>query len=302
MATSVYFNNQNASREQFLIEDLIQESIKNHGIDVYYIPRGSQSSLDEIYGDDPVKSFTKAIKIDMYLETTNDFEGNEEFFSKFGLEIAKGVKMSVSRKTFQKYVTAAVPDRNVPKEGDLVYLPIQQKLMELKFVEQEKNFFQLGSGLRNSGLRTGIEASKNIYMYGLSLEQFKYNGELINTGYTEIDSIGDSRAFALDLTLSAGGTGTFNNNEVVYQGASLDTASASAYVVSWNIVTKTLRVKNIKGEFSSSTAIKGPNGNWNISTFDDMENANDAQEDNVRIENEAINILNWEEHNPFGEP
>ena len=302
MATSVYFNNQGASREQFLIEDLIGESIKNHGIDVYYIPRDSQSSLDEIYGDDPVKSFSQAIKIDMYLETTDDFEGNEEFFSKFGLEISKGAKMSVARKTFERYVTSAVPDRNVPKEGDLIYLPTQQKLMELKFVEQEKNFFQLGrTGQRGAG-RVGIESSKNAYMFGLSLELFKYNGEYINTGYNEIDAVGDFRAFALEFTLTAGGTGTFSNGEVVYQGTSLATSTASGYVIDWNVTTRLLKVKNIKGEFATSTAIKGPNGTWTVSAADDMENVNDAQEDNVRIENEALNILDWAEHNPFGEP
>jgi hypothetical protein len=299
MATSVYFNNQGASREQFLVEDLINEAIRNHGIDVFYIPRDSQSSLDEIYGDDPVKSFTQAIKIDMYLESTNDFEGNEEFFSKFGLEISKGVKMSVARKTFEKYVTSVVPTRNVPKEGDLVYLPTQQKLMELKFVEQEKNFFQLG---RTGGNRVGIEAAKNAYMYGLSLELFKYNGEFINTGYNDIDSIGDTRAFAINYTLSAGGTGTFRNGDIVYQGASLNAATAKGYVVDWDVTTRILKIKNIKGEFAAATAIVGPAGTWTVSSSDDMENANDAQEDNVRIENEADNILDWTEHNPFGEP
>ena len=55
MPTSVYFNNQNASREQMLLEDMVIESIKNHGIDVYYLPRTSQSVLDSLFGDDPVK-------------------------------------------------------------------------------------------------------------------------------------------------------------------------------------------------------------------------------------------------------
>jgi hypothetical protein len=174
--------------------------------------------------------------------------------------------------------------------------------MELKFVEQEKNFFQLGRSGQRGGSRVGIETSKNAYMFGLSLELFKYNGELINTGYGEIDAIGDFRAFALEFTLTAGGTGTFSNGEVVYQGASLATSTAAGYVVDWNVTTRLLKVKNIKGEFATSTAIKGPNGTWTVSAADDMENVNDAQEDNVRIENEALNILDWAEHNPFGEP
>lgn len=303
MATSVYFNNQGASREQFLVEDLINESIRNHGIDVYYMPRDSRSSTDELFGDDPVKSYTQAIKIDMYLETTSDFEGNEEFFSKFGLEISKGVKMSVARRTFEKYVTAVVPSRNVPKEGDLIFLPIQQKLMELKFVEQEKNFFQLGKTGFRPGNRVGIEAYKNAYMFGLSMELFKYNGELIDTGYTEIDSIGDARAYAVEYTLTAGGSGTFRNGDIAYQGASLATATAKGTVIDWNVNTRILKIKHIKGAFTSNTSIVTSGGvSWTLSSGDAMEDANDPQEDNVRIENEAINILDFSEQNPFGEP
>ncbi len=83
MATSVYFNNQKATVEQHLLEDLIIESIKNHGIDVYYIPRDSQSSIDELFGDDPVKTFSQAFKIEMYLESFQDYEGNKEFLNIF---------------------------------------------------------------------------------------------------------------------------------------------------------------------------------------------------------------------------
>lgn len=306
MATSVYFNNQGGTREQLLLEDLIIESIKNHGIDVYYIPRDSQSSIDALFGDDPVKSFTKAIKIDMYLETTNDFEGNEEFFSKFGLEISKGVKMSVARRTFQKYVTKVSPANNVPKEGDLVYLPIQQKLMELKFVEQEKNFYQLGrNGLRTGAAqRVGIETSKNAYMFGLSLETFRYNGELIKTGFTEIDSIADIIAPAIEFTLQANGNATYFDEEQVYQGASFATATATAYVAAWNKPSRILTLRNIKGEFTANSTIigKSSNAQWTLTSYDSQENANDDQDDNVLIETEADNILDFTEHNPFGEP
>ncbi len=145
MATSVYFNNQKATVEQHLLEDLIIESIKNHGIDVYYIPRDSQSSIDELFGDDPVKTFSQAFKIEMYLESFQDYEGNKEFFGKFGLEIQETAKLCMARRTFERYVTSASKvTSNVPKEGDLIYLPVQFKLMEIKFVEEEKNFFQLG--------------------------------------------------------------------------------------------------------------------------------------------------------------
>jgi hypothetical protein len=304
MATSVYFNNNGyASQERFLVEDLINESIRNHGIDVYYIPRDSQSSLDEIYGDDPVKSFTQAIKIEVYLETYNDFEGNEEFFSKFGLEVSKGIKVAMSRRSFEKYVSTSV-DRNVPKEGDLIYLPVQLKLMEIKFVEQEKSFFQLGRPGISRGFIPGVGEAKIGYMFGLSLETFRYNGELIQTGYTEIDAIANGYAPSVDFTLYVNGVGSFTKDEIVYQGANVASASAKAHVADWNAVTRILRLRNIYGAFTANTNVIGASSGavWSLQSGNTQENATTLFDDNVRIEQEADSILDWSEINPFGSP
>ena len=291
MPTSVYFNNQGATREQMLIEDMIIESIKNHGIDIYYLPRESQSSLDELFGDDPVKSFSKAYKIDMYLESFQDFEGNQEFFSKFGLEIQKSARVAVARRTFERYIPSSL--RNVPKEGDLIWMPVQAKILEIRFVEEEKNFFQAGKAAP--------------YMYGLNLEVFKYNGELFTTGIPEIDAIGDVRGFGIEYTLQAGGTGTFRKDELVYQGASLATSTARGYVSDWDITTRKLTLRNIRGEFAGNTVVTGlsSTASWSmiVGTPGDVQaNANDNYDDNIRIEGEADNILDWSELNPFGSP
>jgi len=286
MGTSVYFNNQNATREQFLVEDLIIESIKNHGIDIYYMPRESQSTLDELFGDDPVKTYTKAYPMEMYLETFQDFEGNQEFFSKFGLEIQKEARVAVARRTFERYVPTAV--RNVPKEGDLIYMPIQAKLLEIKRVEEEKNFFQAGKTAP--------------YMYGLSIETFKYNGEFFDTGFSEIDDIQDITAFAVDYTLTAGGVGSYIDKERVYQGASLAAATASGYVADWDVPSRVLKLRNVKGEFAANTNIIGTSSNaaWSLASSNTQEDSNDAFDDNVRIETESDGIIDWSETNPFG--
>ena len=295
MGTSVYFNNQEARTEQNLLEDLIIESIKNHGIDVYYLPRRSQSNNDTLFGDDPVKTYTDAYKIEMYLESARNYEGNKEFFSKFGLEIQETAKLVVSRRSYEKYVYSQNSDRRVPKEGDLLYLPTQFKLMEIKFVEEEKNFFQLGRD------------SLNPYMYGLTVEAFKYNGELLQTGWDVIDRIGDVQAYNLAHVVQAGGSGTFVKYEWAYQGSSLATATAKGIVSNWSLPNLTVTLRNIKGEFAANTAIKGNSSGaiWTLSaTPDDMNNsnANVNIEDNKVIETEALNILDWAEHNPFGEP
>jgi len=284
--TSVYFNNQNATREQFLIEDMIIESIKNHGIDIFYIPRESRSSLDEIYGDDPVKAFYKAYAIDMYLETFAEYEGNQEFYAKFGLQFEKVARVSVARRTFEKYIPTAL--RNTPKEGDLIWMPVQRRLFEIKHVEEEKNFFQAGKVAP--------------YMYGLSIETFRYNGEYFETGILEIDAIQDEESFAVDYIMQAGGTLTYNNSEQVYQGASLAAATATGYVADWDLPSRTLKLRNIKGAFAANTNIIGTTSGatWTLTSSNVQENANDLFEDNVRIEGEADNIIDWSETNPFG--
>lgn len=296
MATSVYFNsNQRNNHEQLLLEDLIIESIRNHGIDIYYIPRTSQSSIDELFGDDPVKMYDKAFKMEMYLETFQDYEGNKEFFSKFGLEVQETARVAVARRTFEKYVSKQMPNtHNVPKEGDLIYLPIQYKLMEIKFVEEEKNFFQLGRD------------SINPYMYALTVEAFKYNGELLNTGVGEIDRIGDVQAFAMMLNMAPGGTGSYQHLEPIYQGASLATATAKGIVAGWDLPTGKLKIRNFYGAFAANTNIVGVNSGavWQLTTAPDtLNNANfEDTEDNSRIETEADNIIDFTEVNPFGEP
>jgi len=295
MGTSVYFNNQRASVEQQLLEDLIIESIKNHGIDVYYMPRRSQSNVDILFGDDPVKTYTDAYPIEMYLESARDYEGNKEFFSKFGLEIQETAKLVVSRRSYEKYVYSQNADRRRPKEGDLIFLRHQHKLMEIKFVEEEKNFFQLGRD------------KVNPYMYGLTVEAFKYNGELLQTGFDIIDRIGDIQAYNLNHLLNAGGTGSYTQFEWVYQGSSLATATAKGVVSEFDKPNLTLKLRNIMGAFASNVAIIGESSGavWSLATAADvLENANASEnvEDNKGIENEAFNILDFSEHNPFGEP
>jgi len=286
MGTSVYFNNQNATREQILIEDMIIESIKNHGIDVYYLPRESQSELDRLFGDDPVKSFSTAYAIEMYLESFQDFEGNQEFFSKFGLQIQKEARVAVARRTFEKNIPTGI--RNVPKEGDLIYLRVQQKLLEIKFVEEEKNFFQLGKSAP--------------YMFSLNLEVFRYNGERLTTGIAEIDAIGDANAYGIEYTMNTSGTNTYTEHEIVYQGASLQTATAKGYVSSWDLPTKKLILRNIKGSFAPNVLIKGVESSaaWLMLSNNPQESPADTFEENVLLETEADNILDWTETNPFG--
>lgn len=292
MPVSVYFNNQGATREQILVEDLIIESIRNHGIDIYYIPRTSQSILDKLFGDDPVKYFERAYKIDMYMETFNDFEGQQEFFSKFGLNIDKTARVAVAKRTFNRLVPTAT--RALPKEGDLIFLPVQQKLMEVRFVEEEKNFFQLGK--------------VQPYMFSLSLETFKYNGEFLNTGIQEIDYLADDIAISTLFTMEDNGqTISYVRGEVVYQGDSVELATSVGIVASFDRTTLELRLRNIKGSFNADNSVVGVDSGADYTlipanSHDEIDDATSAFDDNSYLQSQANNILDFTESNPFGEP
>ena len=62
---------------------------------------------------------------------------------------------------------------NRPKEGDLLFFPLVQKLYEIKFVEHESVFYQSG----------------RLQTYDLRCELFTYSSEKLETGNTAIDAI-----------------------------------------------------------------------------------------------------------------
>ena len=122
----------------------------------------------------------------------------------------------------------------------------------------------------------------------------------------EIDGqIFDSYA-RTQLTLQAGGSGTFVANEIAYQGASLATATAKATVHNY-VAGSQVNVIRVVGAFANNTILKGntSNASWTVNTTSDTFNMNNAFEDvidNYRIETEGAAILDFTEHNPFGEP
>jgi hypothetical protein len=291
MATSVYFNNYNSHGEQQLIEDLIVESIKIMGFDAFYLPIENPEDRDILYGEDPVKKFRSSFPLEMYLSDASGYEGQQDFFSKFGLEIRDVVKVILSRRSFQIRVPQNTFTR--PREGDLVYVPFLNgtgELYEITFVEQAKDFHQLGR--------------KAPYFYELSLEKFKYSQEIINTGTYDIDKASTDSSYTLHLNTGSG-TGTYTIQEIVYQ--SLDSTYANAntvdYVQSWIPSSNTLSVTNIAGEFIDGLKLIGKTSNaqYTLTSFDPLENPAQLESyDNFYLANTANSIIDFSETNPFG--
>lgn len=171
MGSNVYFTH-GTKNEQYLLEDLIIESISIWGQTFYYVPR-QLVAKDEILGEDRLSQFKNAYPIDMYLESVDGFEGQGAFIQKFGMFNEQSATLTVARRTWERIVGKhsgnVLPNR--PAEGDLLYFPLTEGLFEIKFVEHKDPFYQL----------------RKLYVYKLQVELFQYASEVIDTGIKEID-------------------------------------------------------------------------------------------------------------------
>ena len=184
MATNFFFNNFQNNQEQLLIENLIIESIQIYGHEIIYVPR-FVGAIDKLFGEDPLREYTRAIPIEMFIKNIEGFAGEGDFLSKFNIQIRDQITFSVARRTFASEIGTEVLESMRPREGDLIYFPLNRKIFEIKFVEHEAIFYQLGA----------------LQMYDLKCELFEYNNEYFNTG------IGDIDALMNNYTLSANAFG-----------------------------------------------------------------------------------------------
>ncbi len=289
MATSVYFNNYNSQAEQRLFEDLIVESIKIMGFDAYYLPNDNDEARDLLFGEDPLKKFNSAFPLEMYLSSALEYTGDKEFFSKFGLEIRNNVSVVLSKRSFSQRVPQNTFTR--PREGDLIWIPFLYgtgELYEIKFTDATKDFFTLGR--------------KNPYFYELQLEKFKFSNEVIDTGIEAIDAVSVEDSYTINLIMKAN-TSNYEAHEIVYQGANLAYANASATVSSWDATNKTLYVTNINGTFVNNANVIGTISNTRIQlqSYDPLDvTLRREVYDNKEIQAEANQIIDFSEQNPFG--
>ena len=278
MATNIYF--QNSITDQNLLNEINREVIQQAGIDVMYIPR-TLVKEDLILGEDVLSQFNTAYEIEMYVKSSDNFGGPDDAISRFGLDISDELILVVHAESF-KFAT----NNTTPLEGDLIYFPLSKGLFEIKFVEDEQPFYQIG---------------KN-YVFELTCEVFQYGEEKIDTG-TDADKVERENAYAVDLLLTAGGTGTYIVDEEVYQGANLAAATSKAIVVSWVVSTRTLRINNISGTFATGTNITGSDSSavWSLTSYDDQLLPTTPYADNKIFETDGDAILDFSESDPFSE-
>jgi len=195
VATNLYFNNFNSTSEQSLIEDLVIESIKIYGHDLWYCPR-TIVAKDDILNEDPLSTYNDSYQIEMYIKNVEGFEGEGDFLSKFNIQIRDEITFTVARKVYQETV-GDFEDNDRPFEGDLIFMPLTNKVYQIKFVEHEPVFYQNGA----------------LQMFDIRCELFEYSNEDLNTGLPYVDNLEIIHSLSADeldgLTYDA------NNNIII---------------------------------------------------------------------------------------
>jgi hypothetical protein len=167
---------QGSKTEQNLIQDLINEQLKIYGVEIYYIPR-KYLTKKTIIKEVIESQFNNAYPIEAYVDTYDGYEGAGTLLTKFGVQPYTDLSLIISKERFETYITPLIKNQpNIelysrPKEGDLIYFPLGDRLFEIKFVEHEIPFYQL----------------QKTYVYTLRCELFRYEDEIIDTGIDYID-------------------------------------------------------------------------------------------------------------------
>ena len=170
-----YFQ-QGSRSEQNLVQDLINEQLRMYGVEIHYLPR-KYLSENTIIREVIQSKFDDAYPIEAYVDNFDGYGDNTTILSKFGIQATNEITLIISKERFETYISPLIKnEQNIklstrPKEGDLIYFPLGDRLFEIKFVEHEKPFYQL---------------QKN-YVYELRCELFRLGDEVIDTGIDEID-------------------------------------------------------------------------------------------------------------------
>jgi len=203
MALNPFFL-QGSKSEQSLIQDLINEQLRMYGVEVHYLPRKyitEKTVIREVIES----TFDEAHPIEAYLENFEGYGNQTTILSKFGIQSTQEVTLTISKERFETYISPLLAGKdNIklstrPKEGDLIYFPLGDRLFEIKFVEHEQPFYQL----------------QKTYVYTLKCELFRPENEIIDTDIEEIDDSitgtivddgGDASALSTILSLVGVGT------------------------------------------------------------------------------------------------
>ena len=181
MALNPYFT-QGTTGEQNLVQDLINEQLKMYGVDIFYLPR-KYLTTNSVIREVVQSKFDVAYPLEAYVDNYDEYSGGGNLLSKFGIQSQDEVRLIISRERFENYITPLIQNQDDiklstrPKNGDLIWFPLDDRIYEIKDIEYAKPYYQL----------------QDLYVYELYCELFRYEDEVIATGIDEIDDnlVGD---------------------------------------------------------------------------------------------------------------
>ena len=176
MALNPYFT-QGTTGEQNLVQDLINEQLKMYGVDIFYLPR-KYLTTNSVIREVVQSKFDVAYPLEAYVDNYDEYSGGGNLLSKFGIQSQDEVRLIISRERFENYITPLIQNQDDiklstrPKNGDLIWFPLDDRVYEIKDIEYAKPYYQL----------------QDLYVYELYCELFRYEDEVIATGINEIDN------------------------------------------------------------------------------------------------------------------
>jgi len=294
MATNPYIS-QNHRPEQSLYEDLIIESIKFYGQDIYYLPR-EVVEREDIFLDSIQSQFSDAYKVEVFIENTDGFDGEGDLFTKFGIELRDQATFVIARRRWQELIGDKLSDKKFrPREGDIIFLPLSQSLFEVKKVETETPFYQLSQ----------------LPLFRMQCELFEFSDEDFDTGVDAIDIVEKEHAYQYHMTMAEPDSnqgGFYETGEYVFQ--TFDDFELGGEVTAWNSQTRVLSIAHTGADdgqyhmwsddrevFAESGAVYMPVQG----TIGDNVNEIQPLSQNKIFDDFENDFLDFSESNPFGD-
>ena len=321
MATNLYFS-QKVKSEQDLYENIVIESLKMYGQDVYFLPR-SIVAKDTVFSEDVVSRFDDAHLIEVYLENIDGYAGDGDLFTRFGVEIRDQANFVLSKRRWDEVMQDAATSQKRPYEGDLIYIPLSNSIFEITKVEDERPFYQLS----------------NLPTYRLTCELFEYSGEQFQTGISA-DIIEVDFAYQYILTINDSATNnegqSININSIAESDGMIaivgeqdsafggfskieqtlaNNVTITGEIIKWDGVNNQLYLTNVGADDGLYHTFRNDSATLQLPTqFQDddettlfitavTENAPKIDnQQNDAFETEGDSFLDFSEGNPFGDP
>ncbi len=293
MARNFYIRD-NVRSEQNLFEDIVIESLKIYGQDVYYLPRDTVFE-DRVFGDEIPAKYNSSYKIEMYIDNIEGFDGEGDLFTRFGVEIRDEATFVVSRRRWDQTVGG---DNDInserPREGDLIYLPLSKSMFQITAVEHEQPFYQLS----------------NLPVFKCRAQLFDYNSENFDTGIEEIQDIEEDHGYTYLLKILGA---DINNKKPIVDGTIITQNQSgvlvTAEVAKYSDSDGTIHAINLSSSdatfklFQADSSITVDSA-ANVHTIQSVSELNKLSENeqNTDFGTFGDEFLDFSESNPFGDP